>query len=214
MYKFLSKDFFKKDITIALICALIFTMVFALAGFDKKCDELRNKILRLHIIANSDSETDQAIKLKVRDRLLELSNGLYESIDNKQEAMELTNLHLEELTLAAEQTIKENGGNQTVNISIGKAYFNTRKYEDFTLPAGEYDAVRVLIGKAEGKNWWCIMFPSMCIPAAEAKHDLTEAVNQNAAEIAKNAPRYEMRFKAVEFYESLKQKVKKTFSNN
>lgn len=211
MYKFFDKEFFKKDITIAIIFSLVFTIVFTLAGFDTKCDELRNKILRLHIIANSDSEADQAIKLKVRDRLLELSNGLYESIDNKQEAIELTNAHLTELTKAAEQTVKENGGNQTVSISIGKAYFSTREYENFTLPAGEYDAVRVLIGEAKGKNWWCIMFPSMCIPAAGEEHDLTETVAESTAEIAKNAPRYEMRFKAVEIYESLKQKIKKTF---
>lgn len=211
MYKFLNKEFFKKDILIALICAVIFSIVFSLAGFDTKCDELREKILRLHIIAESDSETDQAIKLKVRDGLLEYSGGLYESLDNKQQAIALTKQNITELEEIAETIVKENGGNQKVNISIGKAYFGTRKYDGFTLPAGEYDAVRVLIGKAKGKNWWCIMFPSMCIPAATKNKTLDDTVNSSAAEIAKNAPQYEMRFKTIEIIESIKQKLKNLF---
>lgn len=211
MYKLLQKEFFKKDVAIAALAALVFTIVFTLAGFDTKCEQLRDRVLRLHILANSDSAEDQAIKLQVRDRLLELSAGLYDTLDSKEQAMQITKTHLDELTAAAEQTVREAGGTESVSISIGKAYFDAREYENFTLPAGEYDAVRVLIGKAAGKNWWCVMFPSLCIPVAGEKHALSEAVDENVAEIAENAPRYEMRFKAIEFYESIKQRLKDYF---
>ena len=113
---------------------------------------------------------------------------------------------------AAQKVLKESGKTAPVNISIGKAYFDTRKYENFTLPAGEYDAVKVLIGKAEGKNWWCVMFPSMCIPAAEKEHKLTEAVDKETAKIAEQAPKYQVRFKIVEWYEDFKNGLKNLFS--
>lgn len=202
------KDFFKRDIATAALGALIFSMIFSLAGFEAKCNELKNNILRLHIIANSDSEEDQSIKLEIRDKLLTASEGLFESAGNKEQAIKLVNENSDIFSDAAQTVLKEYGKNQSVSIDVGKAYFDTREYENFTLPAGEYDAVRVLIGKAEGKNWWCIMFPSMCIPAAENEHKLTEAVDRKSAEIAENAPHYEMRFKIVEWYEKLKMLLK------
>ena len=205
-----NKEFFKKDVTIALITAIIFSIIFSLAGFEEKCQQLRTNILRLHIIANSDSVEDQQIKLKIRDELLKTSEGLFETANNKEQAIKMVKENTEFFKNTAQKVLLENGKNQSVDISVGKAYFNTREYENFTLPAGEYDAVKVLIGNAEGKNWWCVMFPSMCIPAAEKEHKLTEAVDKNSAKIAENAPRYEMRFKIIEWYENLKNKLKST----
>ena len=207
-----SKEFFKRDFSIALLAALLFSMIFSLASFEAKCQELRTNILRLHIIANSDSAEDQEIKLKIRDELLKTSNGLFESAGNKEQAIKTVTENISVFKDAAQKILKEYGKNQPVNLSIGKAYFNTRKYEKFTLPAGEYDAVRVLIGKAEGKNWWCVMFPSMCIPAAEKEHKQTHAVNEKSAEIAENAPRYEMRFKIIEWYEAVKNNLNILFN--
>ncbi len=201
----------KKDLTLALAAALVFTLFFSLAGFDQKCQPLRDNILRLHIIAHSDSAKDQAVKYAVRDRLLSLSDGLYEKLTNKEQAIAQTNAHLTEWKKAAEETVRQNGGTQAVSISVGKAYFGTRVYENFTLPAGEYDAVRVKIGEANGKNWWCVMFPTLCIPAAGAPMDLQPTVPSDSAEIAKNASRYEMRFKAVEIIQSMKRKWDKLF---
>ena len=206
-----NKEFFKKDFFIALLVAIIFSIIFSLAGFEEKCNQLRSNVLRLHIIANSDTAEDQQIKLKIRDELLKTSNGLFESAGNKKEAIKMVEKNAELLKNTAQKVLKESGKNEQINISIDKAYFNTREYENFTLPAGEYDAVRVLIGKAEGKNWWCVMFPSMCIPAAEKEHKLTEVVDNKSAEIAENAPRYEMRFKIIEWYESVKNRLKNSF---
>lgn len=206
-----NKEFFKRDFQIALLAALLFSMIFSLAGFEAKCQELRSNILRLHIIANSDTAEDQEIKLKIRDELLKTSNGLFESSGNKEEAIKTVNENTEIFENSAKKVLKKYGKNQSVNISIGKAYFDTREYDNFTLPAGEYDAVRVLIGAAEGKNWWCVMYPSMCVPAAEKEHTLTEAVDKQSAEIAENAPRYKMRFIIVEWYESFKNSLKNLF---
>jgi stage II sporulation protein R len=209
--KIFNKEFFKRDLTLCLLAALLFTMIFSLADFEQKCNDLKQNVLRLHIIANSDSAEDQAIKLKIRDELLKKSGGLFDTVGNKQDAIDMVNKNRDFLTEIAQNVLNSEGKTEPVSISVGKTYFNTRVYDNFTLPAGEYDAVRVLIGKAEGKNWWCVMFPSICIPAAEKEHKLTEAVDEKSAEIAENAPRYEMRFKIVELYESLKNKLKTVF---
>ncbi len=206
-----SKEFFQRDFVIALLAALLFSMIFSLAGFEEKCMNLKQNILRLHIIANSDSEEDQAIKLKIRDAILKKSNGIFETAGNKEAAIKLVNENSDFLKKVAEEVLQREGKTQPVSISVGKTYFDTRVYDNFTLPAGEYEAVKVLIGKAEGKNWWCVMFPSMCVPAAKKEHSLTEAVDKKSAEIAENAPRYEMRFKIVEWYETVKNKLKNIF---
>lgn len=211
MNRILNREFFKRDVVIALACAVVFSVFFALTGFDTKCDRLRDRVLRLHIIANSDSERDQAIKLKVRDRLLQVSGEMFEAADSKEQAIRLTEEHLDELQKEAEQVVRQQGDRSAVAISVGKAYFGTRVYDAFTLPAGEYDAVRVQIGAAEGKNWWCVMFPAMCVPAAGEQHTLTEAVDAGSAEIAENAPKYQMRFKTVEWYEELKHRLNEWF---
>lgn len=210
--RLLNKEFFKKDITMALIFALVFSVFFSLAGFDIRCQKLRENILRLHILANSDSDEDQALKLKVRDEILRVSEGLFENSANKEQAINVANENIEVLRSAAEKVIKQQGKDYPVEIFLGKADFNTREYDGFTLPAGEYDAVRVLIGKAEGKNWWCVMFPSMCIPAAVEKHSLEEVVDSSTAEVAENPVKYEIKFKSVEIYEALRQKIDLIFS--
>lgn len=201
--KLFSKRFFENDIAVALVCALIFTIFLTLAGFEVGCNELRGNVLRLHILANSNSDTDQSIKLEVRDAVLTASEKVFESAKSKEDALNLAKENVGLFKTAAEQKLKQLGVNQSVTVKVEKTYFNTREYENFTLPAGQYDAVRVLLGNAEGKNWWCVMFPSMCIPAAADEHSLTEAVDEKSAEIAENAPKYEIRFKIVEWYESI-----------
>ena len=201
--KLFSKRFFENDIAVALVCALIFTLFLTLAGFEAGCSELRGNVLRLHILANSDSPPDQAVKLQVRDAVLTASEDIFKTAKSKDDALNLAKENTALLKAVAQNKLKELGVNQSVTVKVEKAYFNTREYENFTLPAGNYDAVRVLLGKAEGKNWWCVMFPSICLPAAADEHSLTEAVDENAAEIAENPDRYEIRFKIVEWYESI-----------
>ena len=121
-------------------------------------------VLRLHVIAESDSEEDQALKLKVRDALLEKISG-YEAT-SKETALEMIEKNREELCDVAEAVLKNEGMTQYVQIEIGEEHYPTRYYEDFALPAGKYTSVRVIIGEGEGQNWWCVLYPPLCTASA------------------------------------------------
>lgn len=203
----LNKSSFKKDLFKALAFSLAFTIFLSLSGFDAKCQTLRDNIFRLHIIANSDSKEDQAVKLKVRDEILKQTGNIFENAATKTDAIKLSNENIEKIRHIAEKTLQENGFEYGVTVSVGKAWFGTREYENFTLPAGYYDALKVKIGKAKGKNWWCVMFPAMCLPAATDYHKLSEAVDEKSADIAENSGKYEIRFKTVEIFESIRSKL-------
>lgn len=120
-------------------------------------EQLAGKLVRLHVLANSDSEEDQALKLQVRDAVLQASKG----------ESEITDALLEKLRKAAQKTVYRSGKTQQVYVSRELCYFDTRVYEDFSLPAGYYDAVRVVIGKGEGHNWWCVIYPPLCAGVCE-----------------------------------------------
>ncbi len=205
-YKLCSKEFFKKDITLSICIALIFSIILSLIGFDAKCQSVRENVFRLHILANSDSTEDQKIKLEIRDCILAAGNGVFGDAENKDDVILLAKSEVTKFKEIAEKVIKSYGKDYPVTVEIKKTYFDTRVYEDFTLPAGEYDALRLLIGKGEGKNWWCIMFPAMCIPAAKGKKSMAEVAGEGAEQIVKNGQKYKMEFKIVEIFERLKQR--------
>ena len=147
--------------------ALAVAVTSVIIPFNRKCENIRNSVFRLHIIANSDSESDQSLKLKVRDGMLELAEELFADANDYIEAKEIAEKNIDILRQNAKETLAENGCNSNVSVTVGKAWFGTREYEDFTLPAGEYDALRIVIGEGSGKNWWCVMFPAVCLPAAK-----------------------------------------------
>lgn len=195
-----------KILRTAVLLALIFSLLISSVKFEAGCSELKENILRLHIIANSDSEADQELKLKVRDAILEQGlNGLANA-GNIEDALIAANASIDEFQKTAQAVIRENGYEYDVSVSVAKTYFGTREYDDFSLPAGEYDALCVKIGKAEGKNWWCVMYPAVCIPAATA--DLGSAVSDNAENIATNPQKYVIKFKTVEIFEGIKNFLK------
>ncbi len=195
-----------KILRLAVGLALIFSLLMSSVRFEAGCSELKENILRIHIIANSDSEADQELKLKVRDALLELgSNELCEA-ENINDAIIAANASINDFHKTAKAVIEENGYDYNVSVGIEKQYFDTRVYDEFTLPAGEYEALCVKIGKAEGKNWWCVMYPAVCIPAATA--DLGSAVSVNAEDIANNPQKYVIKFKTVEIFEGIKNFLK------
>lgn len=196
-----------KILNLSLCMALISGIFLSLADFDASCNELRNNVLRLHIIANSDSEADQKLKLKIRDEILKNSPDIFNNTDNIEDAVLAANQKTDEFCGIANRVIEENGFEYSASVSVGDSYFETREYEDFTLPAGVYKSLIVSLGKAEGKNWWCVIFPEICLPTAQ-KGDLTDTVSDSTAEIAKKPKKYIMRFKVVEIYEEIK-KLKK-----
>lgn len=198
----------QRNIEIAVLLALVCAIFLSFAGFDASCDNLRGSVLRLHIIANSDSAEDQALKLKVRDAILENSDVTFKDCTDLDTAIICAKDSIDEITEIANSVIKQNGFSYTAHVGVGESYFDTREYEDFTLPAGTYKSLIVKLGNAQGKNWWCVVFPAVCIPAA-SDASLSDSASQKSAEIAENPKQYVMRFKAVELYEDLKQKFLK-----
>ena len=196
----------KKAFELALIFGFICSVFWSMASFDASCEELRDNVLRLHIIANSDSQADQELKLKIRDAVLAQSDALFEESANLNSALEKAEENLAVYEKIANRVIAEEGLNYRATAKIGKTFFETREYDDFTLPAGEYDALIVEIGEARGKNWWSVIFPGVCVPAQKA--NLKDSVGKKSAQIAENPRPYKIRFKSVEIYEKIKRKLK------
>lgn len=193
----------KRALEWSVLFGLLCAVFWSFADFNVSCEELRHNVLRLHIVANSDTAEDQELKLKIRDRILSESGNLFEKDTDLASALETCQNSLDKLEEIANEVIKENGFNYTAEVEIGTAFFENREYEDFTLPAGNYESLIINVGKAEGKNWWCVIFPQVCIPAAgEAR--LSDSVGNGGVEVAENPQNYELRFKTVEIYESIK----------
>ena len=193
----------RKAVNYSLLCGLICAVFISFSSFNVACDDLRENVLRLHIIANSNSEYDQQLKLEIRDRILENSRKIFGDSKNIEEAIISAENSILEIEQIAKSVIAEKNLNYNITVSVEDNYFETREYENFTLPAGTYKSLVIRVGKAEGKNWWCVIFPEICLPACgEAK--LTDTVSESSAKIAENKPRYKVRFKIVEIYEDIK----------
>jgi len=188
----------------SLCLALILTVLFSFTGFAAGCEDIPNHVLRLHILANSDSAEDQALKLKVRDRILTESAGLLDNIKNKTDAQNAIKAAIPRLKTAAEDEIKKQGYYYPVNVEMTHMYFTTREYTTVTLPAGDYDSLRVTIGSAAGHNWWCVIFPPMCLPAAEEPKELSDVLNAKQLQIVEGTGGFEYKFKTLEWYEQIK----------
>ena len=183
-------------LTAALLLTLLTSAVVSFAG---ECDALREEFLRLHILANSDSEEDQRVKLAVRDHILSL-NLFFEETD-KAKTIEAANARLAEIEEAANSELLRQGSSDTAKAELVRMYFTTRVYDDVTLPAGYYDAVRITIGEGGGKNWWCVLYPPLCIPAA-TKEEPLDVLSPEKQEIVTEGG-YEVRFFLVELYENV-----------
>ncbi len=196
-----------KIVNIAAAIGIIAAISFSLMGFGQDVEEIRENVLRLHILANSDSEEDQQLKLKVRDRLLEVGGEIFENTGSKEEMISLAEDNTERLTAAAKEVINENGYDYDVRIEVGETKFDERVYNEVTMPAGVYTAVNVYIGEAAGHNWWCVMFPPMCLPAAEESEELDDVLSDEQLDIVENNEKYEIRLKALEIFDSIKEKI-------
>ena len=206
-------DFKKKEtrrkLELSLLCGMIITVLLSVASFGASCGNIRNEVLRMHVIANSDSAEDQAVKLKVRDAVLAAGKDLFDGSVSAAEAETVLDSEKQMLQQAAETVLRENGFSYGARVEIGKDFFNTRTYDGkVTLPAGEYEAVRVILGEGEGQNWWCVMFPPLCLPAASEKTDIDAVLGRDGAELIEGGSKYEIRFKIVEVIESIKEKFR------
>ncbi len=193
-------------LNVSVALAVVAALVFHVAGFAADCAEVRRDVLRIHVVAASDSEFDQRLKLMVRDAVLEKGGAIFDGTLTADEAERIITPRVDELKAAAEAVLLKNGCDYNVDISVGEEYFATRCYDRFTMPAGVYTAVRVNIGSAEGKNWWCVMFPPLCLPAAAA--DADAFFTEDEMKVVSSSPEYEPRFRIVEFIESIKNKLR------
>ncbi len=141
---------------------VLYTFICARSYVQAVSSDISNNVFRLHVIANSNSDEDQNLKYKVRDSLLDYMNTLCTNVSSKEEAILIAQNHKKDFERIALEVIHKEGFDYVVNINIGNFEFPTKTYGDISLPAGMYDALRVEIGEATGKNWWCVMFPSLC----------------------------------------------------
>ena len=176
-----------------LIVGLLLAVVVSMAaGFDSRCEAVRENVLRLHILANSDSEEDQALKLRATE-------ADFAAAKSREETIEAAERLLPEIQATAEDTLTAAGCTDAVRVSIVNMYFETREYDGRLLPAGYYDAVRIELGAARGHNWWCVLFPQLCIGTAAAQ----DSRELEQIEKLRKVPEYRLSFALVEWLERL-----------
>lgn len=188
----------------SILIAIIICCVFNINSFSQQCDSIRGKMLRMHVIANSDSEEDQSLKLEVRDAVLSAGKEIFDGSITSKEAIEKISPHIDMLEQTALKVIKDNGFDYNVKITVAEEYFKTRTYDNsVTLPAGYYTAIKVIIGEGQGENWWCVMFPPMCLPSAVAECEISDVLTDDETNIVSDNEKYKFRFKIVEVFQEL-----------
>ena len=195
----------KKNLKIMIILGTLLSLYIFVCAYgyvSAVSSELSNSVFRLHVIANSDSEEDQNLKYIVRDSLIEYMNNLCKDCLAKEEVIEIAKEHLSDFKTIAENTIKEQGFSYSVNVEIGNFEFPTKTYGDISFPAGYYDALKVEIGKAQGQNWWCVMFPPLCfinpttgVVTDESKEVLQENLSDEGYKIISDTESSNITFK-------------------
>ena len=203
----------KKLTKLMKIQAVVFAAVFAagacsVGAFAYNCSRVRSDVLRMHVIANSDCSADQQLKLMVRDAVLERGAQLFDGTVTADEARRKIEPHKTELEAAAREVIERAGYDYPVSVNVVNEYFATRCYGSLTMPAGRYTAVKVVIGEGAGHNWWCVMFPPLCLPAAQDRGGNLDAFfDDGELKVVESSGRYEPRFKIVEIIEKLREKT-------
>jgi len=191
------------------IFLLIVCLCTYIVPFVETSESISEEVFRLHILANSDSEADQNLKLKVRDEILRKGEELFTNCSSLEEVISVCEKNMDFFRQTALECIHQNGYDYHVNVYVDKEYFNTRKYEKITLPGGIYNALKIEIGSAEGHNWWCVMFPAICLPAV-SEDEMNAILTDEEIELIHNDNKYEVRFKIVEIYEKIKSKIEKS----
>ena len=169
--------------------------------------------IRLHVVANSDTQADQTLKLEIRDEILTDVAEYLADCNTKYEAEQILAKQQQQIKETAARVIAENGYAYDVNVVMGEEYYPTREYDGVSLPAGTYYSVRVNVGEAAGQNWWCVLFPPLCVGSATAKEELVAAgftPNQIHVLTESDSPRYALKFKVLEFLGEVRAFLKKS----
>lgn len=189
-----------KKTAVDILMALGLVLSVALGGmksFAADCESVQSEVLRLHIPANSDSASDQCIKLKLRDHILTVYGEQLSCESDISAAKEHIQTLLPEIEADCKRFLQENGADYSATAELTEMYFSTRTYEDVTLPAGDYTALRITLGSGEGRNWWCVMFPPLCIPmVSEPTEDIPDSLYGEGETV-------EIKFAVYEFFKKL-----------
>ena len=206
----------QKRLTVFLLTFSVLTaLILPISAFFPSVQdaEIYDNIIRLHVLANSDSEEDQALKLKVRDSILETVSKLLLDVTDRTQAESILQSNLQILESTTNEALKSYGSTHTAAVTLTKEPYPTRIYEDFTLPAGTYTSLRILIGEASGQNWWCILFPQLCVGKSPSSGTFDVSDNSALIEagltpsqiriITGNSPDIVVKFRLLEFIEKL-----------
>ncbi len=210
----------KKRITGLVVMSLILFTAFLVFDNGKQESTYKDKIIRLHVIANSDSQEDQELKLKVRDAIICSLNERLEAFENVEESRDFIRGHMDEIMDTVKDTLLKSGSVYPISARLEQTWIPEKTYGNLTLPAGEYEALNVVIGEGEGQNWWCVLFPPLCLIDIQdnevgileeaLNHTLTEEEYQMLADETKGeAPVLRLKFKTLETAEELKADIEK-----
>lgn len=187
--------------TLKVLCStLIISLMFTFLPFQAECADISDNVFRIHILANSDSKADQELKLKVRDAIIVKSEEVLQGVTDIETAKQIVGQRLDEFAQIAGDVVQSQGYNYSVKATITNVCFDTRYYGDITMPGGFYDALQISIGKAEGKNWWCVMYPSLCLYSASDNNTLKDTLTKNQYGILTSKGKLKVKFKALELF--------------
>jgi len=190
-----------KNLKILFSLFILFFIYILLSAYSySKCvsENLSNNILRMHIIANSDSSEDQFLKLKIRDNLISYLNSIIPKDISKKDILELINSHKNDISAIIYNTISEYGYSYSYSISVEKNYYPQKTFKNYTLPEGMYDSITINIGKHSGENWWCIMYPQLSFNSNS--YSFNELSEEAYALISSNKIEYKIKFKILELF--------------
>ena len=202
-----NKNFKLLIILLFLLCIYVFINAYFYVSNVSK--DLQKSVFRLHVIANSNSIEDQKLKYTVRDNVIQYMETLCNNSNSKEETIDIVSNHLQDFTDIANNTITENGFSYNATVSLGNFEFPTKTYGDISFPSGYYDALKIQLGNATGKNWWCVLYPSLCfidvtsgIVPDNSKENLKENLNEEEYKLISennNTP-IQIKIKFIEFF--------------
>ena len=194
-----------KKLFVFLPLLLIFTLLFgSLSYTNDASNDISTKVLRMHVLANSNSINDQRLKIAVKNNILKSTRELFTDCDNLEESIEIAQSNTELIKASAQEVIKKYNKNYDVKVYVDNEFFDVREYKDFTLPSGNYNTVKVVIGEGKGKNWWCVMYPAVCISACS--DDFDKALTKEEKKLI-TSKKYIPKFKILEIINKIKNKI-------
>lgn len=194
----------KRVVSLILLAASALTVTLC-AVLQAQSQRMADKIIRLHVVANSDTSADQAVKLAVRDAVLREAGRVLDGAEDPKQAVAA---QLPTLEAAANAELQRQGSEDLARVSFRRELFPTREYDTFSLPAGVYDSLRVTIGQGEGHNWWCVIFPPLCAQAAGLSEQAVQALSDDDVRLVTESDGgYVVRFRLLELWDALVQRL-------